>query len=160
MRRKNTWLRIPALVLPVLLALLLSACSLFGGKEKEVPGDAAETAPAGELTGERAEEMPRPAEEPGKTPEKEEAEKAPSGSGEARLEAPAGGKEEKDPSSYGGAAETEGPSWTGEEKEPSQDDFLEPPPAYGGAEAEPDPEPAKNHTVTEEDGVTLLPEVP
>ena len=80
MRRINIRIRILCLTLPVLMALGLSACSLFGGKGEQDAQDAAEPAGAAGETQEPEREMPsdegkkenRPASSPGGGKEEEQ----------------------------------------------------------------------------------------
>ena len=171
MRRTNIRMRILCLTLPALMALGLSACSLFGGKGEQAARDAARTpveeslteegekeplsedleaeAPAG--TGKEA-EAPVP-EAAGEKPAKAESAGAAGEVKEPERETPASeGKKENTPSSYAGGGK--------KEEQISQDDLLEPLPERGEAVKEPVQEHAEADPVIDDGGDTLLPEVP
>lgn len=140
MRRRTIRIRILCLTLPVLMALCLSACSLFGGKGEQYEAEPAEEKPAKAETDEA-----KPAEEKsaGAAGETQEPER--------EIPASEGKKENRTASSPGGGKEEEQISW---------DDFLEPLPERGEAVKEPAQERGEAEPVIDDGEVTLLPEVP
>ena len=172
MRLRTIRIRILCLTLPVLMALCLSACSLFGGKGEQ---DEAETAreesltvesgkapssdnqepgaPAAAREAEPAEEKPAKAETDEAKPAEEKSAGAAGETQEPEREIPAseGKKENRTASSPDGGKEEEQISW---------DDFLEPLPERGEAVKEPAQERGEAEPVIDDGEVTLLPEVP
>lgn len=181
MRRRIIRIRILCLTLPVLMALSLSACSLFGGKGEQEAQDAAETVREETLTGETGKVMPsdnREAEESAQAEEEAEAPGAEAAGEKPAREEAAGAKttEEKTAGTAGEAKtpEREAPAaeakkgntpassrgGSKEEEQVSQDDSLEPLPESEEAPEGPVQEQEDSAPFIDDRGDTLLPEVP